>query len=53
MTSPSQSALVIFEAPNRTGEGGDNRVGGLEGHPDVRDRYTRETAQKLVSGRAG
>ncbi len=48
VTSPSQSALVIFEALTALAKAATTVWADWKDTPDVRDRYTRETAQKLV-----
>lgn len=48
VTSPSPSALVIFEALTALAKAATTVWADWKDTPDVRDRYTRETAQQLV-----
>ena len=48
VTGVTPAALVIFEALNALAKASTTVVMDWAGTPDVRDRYTRETAQQLV-----
>jgi hypothetical protein len=48
VTGPSPAALVIFEGLNALGNASTTVIMDWADTPDVRDRHTRETAQRLV-----